>query len=120
MYVGKILGKEIKLWNIDYRALKKKWHPDNVVEHWVGSRIPGRCSLCRYECIDCPLGIFKSEKGTYKRGCGQVIDRVLRGKFIPHVFSFSDISGTTLKTKVETTKRYMQKIQDMLDTFEKK
>ena len=113
MYVGKILGKPIRFTNRDYEALKKKWHPDNV--EWDGAwcAIEGKCSLCtKYfdaDCAGCPFKVFGGPTG-----CTRVLYRLFKGTKLCITQWQTDINADK-----RTAKRYMRKLQAILDAFEK-
>ncbi len=111
MYVGKVLGKEIKLSNQDYQSLKKKWHPEGVkasCEEWM---VFGKCTLCEKYCKNCPIGTLynPSYYGCY---------HLLRELFPRAQFRLGS-TGTWFCNTKKTVKKYMQKIQDILNTFER-
>ena len=116
MYVGKILDKTIRLYNKDYEALKKKWHPSNVETIHKKNYISGRCTLCDkfYSfplCPDCPFSVFFE---PFNIGCVAVLRTVVKTADI--------IIGnrvTLFRARKSTVKRWMQQIQDILNTFEK-
>lgn len=121
MYVGEILGKTLKIPNWDYRALKKKWHPDNVVESKDGfGEITGKyCTLCRKykdyknDCPKCPFSVFVIPK-LKKFGCTNLARKLCRNKVRVDFFNIHFL------TTKKTAEKYMQKIQDILNTFEEK
>ena len=116
MYIGEILGKKVKFSTEDYKSLKKKWHPDKVKSNDRESVIIGRCTLCNKflsapTCPMCPLSSFCENDVI---GC-----HVIFHKLFPRAdFEMGTFSTDFYHTR-RTTQKYMQKIQDILNTFKK-
>lgn len=119
MYEGKILGKNIRLRNKDYKSILYKWNPDRVDREKRSIFL--KCSLCTLylnnapECRGCPLQVFENED---EPGCSVVIIGIIGKRGYDRIGLDPDYLGWG-QIGESTMKKYMQKIQDVLATFKK-
>ena len=93
MYVGEVLGKTIKLTDKEYEILKKLWHIDNIITSTI--------------------------KSHYIRGNWSWQTWVFYRRFLRSKKIYVTFYGLHFDVSITMVKKYIQKIQDMLNTFEK-